>query len=88
VTDLDHRHRFGRWWPEGRVAMCGIGDCTAIRVVRGGQMCELSYDETIAVMAHQLEAIAIAQAMMMIHGRERGMRRAREALGYDRVRRR
>lgn len=70
----------------GVVQMCRADDCTALRIgTRRGRWRELTFDEQSAVTAHMMQAIAIADAMVIIHGPERGMRRAREVLGYPDV---
>lgn len=52
------------------------------RVWTGRRWRPLTPDELLTVTAHMMEACAIANAMTIIHGRERGVRRAREVLGY------
>lgn len=78
----DHEHDFGqpryRW-----IAMCAYHDCTELRVgTRNGRHRTLTSDELIAVTAKMMQDVAVAQAMRIIHGPERGLARAREVLGY------
>ena len=80
----DHDHDFGNPAP-GTVVICQFQDCPEMRVRprdRRRKLRKLTYSETIDVLAIQMEDIAIAQAMTIIHGPERGIQRAREALGY------
>lgn len=80
----DHQHRFS---PQrrrvGTIVWCLEPGCGSMRVWGRLTHRPLNYTETINVIAHMLEATAIGQAMQIIHGRERGLRRAREVLGYE-----
>lgn len=84
----EHEHDFGdaRQAPIGSVRPCRVGDCTewAVRRPRLVRWDALTPSERLDLMAIQMEDIAIAQAMQIIHGQERGLRRARQVLGYDR----
>lgn len=80
----EHEHDFGDPAP-GSVVYCVVNGCVEMRVRprdKRRKLRPLKPSEQIQVMAIQMEDIAIAQAMTIIHGRERGIRRAREALGY------
>jgi hypothetical protein len=52
------------------------------RLWTGRRWRPLTPDELVSVTAHMMEATAIGQAMVLFHGRERGIARAREVLGY------
>jgi photosystem II stability/assembly factor-like uncharacterized protein len=52
------------------------------RVWTGRRWRPLTGEELLAVTAHMMEAIAIGEAMQIVHGRDRGVARAREVLGY------
>lgn len=76
-----HEHNFG----ESKfkvVKMCSVDDCTELRIgtKRGGWR-ELTPTEMLDAVAVMMEQICIAQAMQIVHGKERGMKRAREVLG-------
>lgn len=77
-----HEHEFDGKPTEGLVRMCVDRNCTALRVGTGRKWRELTGTELVSVTARMMEDIAVAQAMTIIHGRERGMKRAREVLGY------
>jgi hypothetical protein len=65
------------------VKMCQIGDCTELRIgTKRGGFRELTGEELLTAAARMMEDICIAQAMQIVHGKERGMQRAREVLGY------
>lgn len=88
MTDCEHEHDWGdaRTAPIGTARPCRVGDCTkwGVRHRRKVRWEEPTVEELIGLTAHMMEAVAIAQAMQIIHGSERGLARAREALGYDR----
>lgn len=79
-----HEHDFRVDSPRGTVCFCTTASCGAMRIIdhRSGQLRELTLDELFTVTAHMMEATAIGQAMQLIHGREHGLERAREVLGY------
>ena len=83
----EHEHDFGldpRQAPIGTARMCRAPDCTHWGVRHRGRVRweDPTADESIRLTAHMMRDIAIAQAMQIIHGRERGLARAREMLGY------
>jgi hypothetical protein len=79
----DHEHDFGGYQGPRKLAWCRHPDCMEVRVGdRRGVWRKLNADETISLTAHMIEAIAIADAMVIVHGQDHGMRRAREVLGY------
>jgi hypothetical protein len=79
---MNHEHVFAV--PRYRVVtMCSVEGCTEMRVgTRRGRLRSLTPDEVVSVIARMMEDIAVAEAMTVIHGRERGIARAREVLGY------
>lgn len=82
----DHDHDFGdaRTAPIGSARMCKVGDCTQWGVRHKGRVRweDPTPDEQVSLVARMMEDIALAQAMQMIHGRERGLGRVREIRGY------
>lgn len=83
----EHEHDFGdaRKVPIGTARPCRVGSCAEWGVRHRGRVIweKPTVEELIGLTAHMMEAIAIAEAMVIIHGQDRGMRRAREVLGYD-----
>lgn len=77
-----HEHEFEGSPEKGRVGMCIDRNCTAVRVGTGRKWREPTGSEQLSITARMMEDIAIADAMIIIHGKERGMKRAREVLGY------
>jgi len=84
----EHEHEWGEPadFPIGTAMMCTAQtDCTEWAVRDTGQRWRApTPTELTSLVMHMMEAIVIAQTMQIIHGRERGMVRARQALGYDR----
>ena len=90
----EHIHEFGdpRTVPIGSARMCRgrVGepgfqrDCLKWGVRHRGRVAweDPTVDELIGLIAHMIEATAIGEAMVLIHGREHGIQRARQALGY------
>lgn len=83
----DHDHDYGPVGKRGAVGFCrgqaaGLLDCSAMAVSTGKRWRPPTVEEQLAVTEHQMWAIAVAQAGMIIHGRERGIAWARQALGY------
>jgi hypothetical protein len=78
----EHEHRFPA--AKFKVAvMCRVSDCTEWRIgTKRGGLRELTPDELITLAARMMEEIAITEAMQIIHGKERGLQRAREVLGH------
>lgn len=83
----EHEHDFGdaRSAPIGAARICRVAECTEWGVRHRGKVRwePPTVDETIALVEHMMWATAVGQAFTIIHGRERGLRRAREVLGYD-----
>lgn len=77
-----HEHEFDGPPKRGHVGMCVDRNCTAIRVGTGKRWREPTATELVTITARMMEDMAVAQAMTIIHGHERGMKRAREVLGY------
>jgi hypothetical protein len=80
---MNHEHEFGAARFR-EVAMCRADDdCTELRIgTRRGGLRTLTADEYVSVLCRMMQDVAVAQAMTIIHGPERGMARAREVLGY------
>lgn len=83
----EHEHDFGldaRAAPIGAARMCHVAGCTqwGVRHRRRVRWEDPTVDELIGLIDHMIYATAIGQAMQIIHGRERGLQRAREVLGY------
>lgn len=80
-----HEHRFKLQGGPGTIVWCEHERCVEMRVVTFGKyrtLRRLNADELVTVTAHMMEAIGIGRAMQVIHGRERGLARARAVLGY------
>lgn len=81
---MEHEHEF----PKAKfreVVMCRSdpANCSEIRIgTKRGNLRNLTGNELLSVVAHMMEDICVVQAMQIIHGPERGMKRAREVLGY------
>lgn len=80
----EHLHVYPERPQEGAVEVCRVRDCPEWRVWNGMFWRKLSGTELIDLTAILMEDIAIGQAMTIIHGEERGIKRAREVLGYKR----
>lgn len=79
----EHEHEFDGSPKRNLVRICVDRNCRELRIGTGKRWRKLTADEYITVTAHMMEAISIAQAMQIIHGKERGLDRARQVLGYD-----
>ena len=80
-----HEHRFKLKGPPGTVLFCEADVCGEVRIVTSGKIRTMrrpTVDEQLTIIAHMMQATAIGQAMQIIHGKERGIQRAREVLGY------
>jgi hypothetical protein len=66
--------------------VCREDECTELRVGERRNGARVwrppTGDETLSITARMMEDIAVAQAMQIIHGRKRGLERARYLLGY------
>lgn len=83
--EAEHEHEFGdaRSVPPRTAKMCAVEGCTQWGVAWRQKWRQPTAEETISLLAHMIEATAIGRAMILIHGRDYGIRRAREVLGYD-----
>lgn len=77
-----HTHSFPSTKPRN-IVFCQESTCTEVRVgLKKGKLRELTPQEKLSLLAIQMEDLAIAQAMQIIHGKERGLQIARNRLGY------
>jgi hypothetical protein len=85
MTD-DHEHDFGdaRAAPIGSARLCTVADCVqwGVRHKYRVRWEDPTANELVSLTARMMEDIAIAQAMQIIHGPERGLARARYLRGY------
>lgn len=70
---------------DGHVRMCSHLKCIQMAVAEGGSWREPTGTELLDITATMLEDIGMAEAMMLIHGRERGLARYRDSAGYASV---
>lgn len=72
-----HEHQFAGDQPERHLVACEVPGCTNWRIVDHGALRELNAKERVSLTCLMMEDLILAQAMVLIHGRERGLERIR-----------
>lgn len=79
----DHEHDFGPVGDRLTAAMCRDPDCVEWGVSTGKRWREPTSAESVSLALRMIEDVAMADALVMIHGRERGLAKARFLLYGD-----
>lgn len=79
----EHEHNFGTPRP-GACQMCSVPECFEWGIWTGTEWREPTAEERVQITLIMMEDVIVHDAMVLIHGKERGPRDARYKLGYDR----